>query len=196
MGVDHFIELNDARFRYQDWGDPEGPVVVFLHGVLLSADPYEVIVERISEGGRRVIALDQRGHGQSAHTGNYSWEAFVQDLAEFWAALDLGSVDVVGHSMGGNMACRFAALHSGSVRRLVLVDAPLAAEASPDGPAFWDAVAKLMPPDRWESPEAFIDRAMELFPRAERGAVWLPRVGGSSPERTVASTRSGCRTSP
>ena len=69
------------------------------------------------------------------------------------------------------MACRFAALHSGSVRRLVLVDAPLAAEASPDGPAFWDAVAKLMPPDRWESPEAFIDRAMELFPRAEREAV-------------------------
>ena len=128
MGADHFVDLNGARFRYQEWGDPSAPVVVFLHGVLLHAEPYEAIVERISAAGYRVLVLDQRGHGQSAHRDDYSWQAFVEDLAAFWTALDLGSVDVVGHSMGGNNACRFAALHPGAVRRLVLVDAPLAAE--------------------------------------------------------------------
>ena len=90
VGADHFLELNGARFRYQEWGDPSAPVVVFLHGVLLHAEPYEAIVERISAAGYRVLVLDQRGHGQSAHRDDYTWQAFVADLAAFWDALGLG----------------------------------------------------------------------------------------------------------
>ena len=67
----------------------------------MHAEPYEQIVEPISAAGYRVLVLDQRGHGQSAHDDDYSWQAFVDDLAAFWTALDLGCVDVVGHSMGG-----------------------------------------------------------------------------------------------
>ena len=67
VGGDHFVDLNGARFRYQEWGDPSSPVVVFLHGVLMHAEPYEQIVEPISAAGYRVLVLDQRGHGQSAH---------------------------------------------------------------------------------------------------------------------------------
>jgi pimeloyl-ACP methyl ester carboxylesterase len=173
VGVDHFIDLNGARFRYQEWGDPSAPVVVFLHGVLLHADPYELIVAPISSAGYRVLALDQRGHGQSAHLDDYSWQAFVDDLAAFWTAVDLESVDVIGHSMGGGNACRFAALHPGAVSRLVLVDEPLAAEPSEDEPGFWGNVAALMPPDRWESREAFIAAAARLFPRAQPKALAL-----------------------
>ncbi len=172
MGADHFLDLNGARFRYQGWGDPSAPVVVFLHGVLLHAEPYEAIVERISAAGRRVLVLDQRGHGQSAHFEDYSWPAFVEDLAAFWTALDLGSVDVVGHSMGGNNACRFAALHPRAVRRLVLVDASLAAAQSPDDPAFWDATARIGPPYP-SGRDGFIDQVAELFPRARRDALEL-----------------------
>jgi pimeloyl-ACP methyl ester carboxylesterase len=172
VGGDHFVELNGARFRYQEWGDPLAPVVVFLHGVFLHAEPYELIVEPISASGYRVLVLDQRGHGQSAHRDDYSWQAFVDDFAAFWAALDLGCVDVIGHSMGGNHACRFAALHPGAVRRLVLVDTPLAADPSPDEPAFWDATARigpLFPSGR----QGFIDQVAELFPRARHDALEL-----------------------
>ena len=172
VGADHFLELNGARFRYQEWGEPSAPVVVFLHGVLLHAEPYEAIVERISAAGYRVLVLDQRGHGQSAHRDDYTWQAFVADLAAFWDALGLGCVDVVGHSMGGNHACRFAAVHPGAVRRLVLVDAPLAADESPDEPAFWDATARIGPPYP-SGRQGSIDQVTELFPRARPDALEL-----------------------
>jgi pimeloyl-ACP methyl ester carboxylesterase len=53
---------------------------------------------------RRVIALDQRGHGASVRTPGYSFEAMRDDLLEFVDQLGLGTFLLMGHSMGGSVA--------------------------------------------------------------------------------------------
>ena len=46
---DVFVVLDGMRFRYRDWGDPSAEPIVFLHGVLVSADPYDMIAEQIAK---------------------------------------------------------------------------------------------------------------------------------------------------
>ena len=45
---DEFVVLDGLRFRYRDWGDVSADPIVLLHGVLMYADPYDAIAERIS----------------------------------------------------------------------------------------------------------------------------------------------------
>src|SRR5690242_11813861 len=77
---DEFVTLGALRFRFREWGDRDGETVVFLHGILMYADAYDAITERLSSTGRRVIVFDQRGHGQSEHADDYSWQSCEQDL--------------------------------------------------------------------------------------------------------------------
>ena len=134
---DEFVLLDGMRFRYRDWGDPSAEPMVFLHGVLLYADPYDMIAEQISDTGRRVIVLDQRGHGQTEHSDDYSWQSCEKDLERFWDALNLGTVDVIAHSWGVENACHLAAMRPDAVKRLVLVENLLGAAQSAEAPGFW-----------------------------------------------------------
>jgi esterase len=150
---------------------------VLLHGVLVYADPYDMIAEQISETGRRVIVLDQRGHGQTEHSDDYSWQSCEKDLERFWDALRLGTVDVIAHSWGAEHACHLAAMRPDAVKQLVLVDNPLGAALSADAEAFWAKAAELAPADGFESREEFIRLALRLFPRAQRDALALHSRG-------------------
>jgi pimeloyl-ACP methyl ester carboxylesterase len=71
-----------------------------------------------------VIALDQRGHGESewAKPPAYATENFAADLLGFIDALGLGRVTLVGHSMGGHNSMAFAAWHPDRLQALVIVD--------------------------------------------------------------------------
>ena len=75
-------------------------------------------------GEYRVLALDQRGRGESdwAPDGDYGAEAYVKDLEGFCEALKLDSFVLVGHSMGGRTGMLFTPHHPSMVRRLVVVD--------------------------------------------------------------------------
>jgi len=168
---DQFVVLDGLRFRYRECGDPAAEPVVLLHGVLMYADAYDAIAERISATGRRVIALDQRGHGQTDHSEDYSWESCEQDLEHFWDALHLGTVAVIAHSCGAEHASHLAAMLPDAVARLVLVDNPLGAELSAEAPAFWAMAAQLAPAEGFASPEDFVERAQRLLPRAEHDAL-------------------------
>jgi len=167
---DEFVALGGMRFRYREWGDPSAEPVVLLHGVLMYADPYDTIAERISETDRRVIVLDQRGHGQTEHSHDYSWESCEKDLERFWDVLDLGTVDVLAHSWGCEHACHLAAMRPDAVKRLVLVDQGFGV-ALADASAFWASAAQLAPADGLDSREAFVALAQRLFPRAQREAL-------------------------
>jgi len=72
--------------------------------------------------GFRVIALDQRGHGESEHASEYNMDALVADVAGWADAVGLSRFDVVGHSMGGVVGFCFAAKYPQRVGRLVIVD--------------------------------------------------------------------------
>jgi pimeloyl-ACP methyl ester carboxylesterase len=141
------------------------------------ADPYDTIAEQISETGRRVIVLDQRGHGQTAHSDDYSWQSCEKDLERFWDALSLGTVDVIAHSWGCEHACHLAAMRPDAVKRLVLFEQGFGVTPSAEAPAFWAAAAELAPEDGLESREGFIALAQGLFPRARRDALVLHSRG-------------------
>jgi len=174
---DEFVMLDRLRFRFRDWGDRSAEPVVFLHGVLVYADPYDAIAERICNSGRRVMVVDQRGHGQTDHSDDYTWQSCEHDLERFWDALHIGCVDVVAHSWGGEHACHLAALRPDAVKRLMVIDNPLGVAPSAEAPKFWVKAAELAPAGGFESREEFIGLAQRLFPRAQRDALALHSRG-------------------
>jgi pimeloyl-ACP methyl ester carboxylesterase len=174
---DEFVTLDGLRFRYREWGDASAEPVVFLHGVLMYADPYDRIAERIGSTGRRVIVLDQRGHGQTDHADDYTWKSCEQDLERLWNELELRTVDVVAHSWGAEHACHLAAMRPDAIKRLVIFDNPLGVGLSAESPAFWAAAAELAPPDGFASREEFIELAQRSFPRAQPDALTLHSRG-------------------
>jgi pimeloyl-ACP methyl ester carboxylesterase len=74
---------------------------------------------------RRVVAYDQRGHGDSTNTGDlatYTFDQLTADLAGLVDALRLARFDLLGHSMGGIISMRYVLAHPERVRSLVLMD--------------------------------------------------------------------------
>lgn len=127
--MDEWIELerDGVRLACRDFGGT-GPAVLFLSGLAGHSGEWERTATRLT-GSRRVLALDQRGHGRSERNPtDLSREAFVADVAHAVARLQLGAVALAGQSMGANTAFLTAAAHPELVERLVI------AESSPDGP--------------------------------------------------------------
>ncbi|KOV64249.1 alpha/beta hydrolase [Streptomyces sp. MMG1121] len=106
------------------WGPPDAPPVLLLHCRGADGADWTTVAERLAAppAPRRVYAPDLRGHGRSAWPGEYGVEAMSDDIRALLAALGLDSADVVGHSLGGLVACLLAQRHPGVVRRLVLED--------------------------------------------------------------------------
>jgi pimeloyl-ACP methyl ester carboxylesterase len=110
----------DLQLCISDWAGPE-PTVVLLHGFLEQSMAWDRVARRL---GRRVVAPDHRGHGRSGHVGDGGWYHFwdyVGDLDQLVEHLG-GPIDLVGHSMGGTIACLYAGARPEMVRRLVLVE--------------------------------------------------------------------------
>ncbi|MCX5441062.1 alpha/beta fold hydrolase [Streptomyces sp. NBC_00063] len=95
-----------------------------LHALGEDATDWEAVVPALARR-RRVYAPDLRGHGRSDWPGDYSLELMQADVLRFLDALGLGSVDLIGHSMGGIVAYLLAEDHPQRVRRLVLEDVPI-----------------------------------------------------------------------
>jgi pimeloyl-ACP methyl ester carboxylesterase len=104
----HFVTTTDGgRIHVVEAG--QGPPIVLVHGITLGVGIW-VRQFRGLAGTHRVIAIDQRGHGQSiAGTDGYRFERLADDLVEVLAALDVRNAVVVGHSLGG-MVLQQAAL--------------------------------------------------------------------------------------
>jgi pimeloyl-ACP methyl ester carboxylesterase len=119
-----FIELAGRRFHYLDRGTAGWPAVILLHGFNQTCHSWDEFAPRLADDGFRVVALDQRGHGDSdpARDGDYGREAMADDVARLADALALERIAVVGMSMGAVHATLAATRHSARVRALVLVD--------------------------------------------------------------------------
>jgi 3-oxoadipate enol-lactonase len=109
------------------------PAVVCVHGFCQSAAYWEPTLERLAQFGARGIAVDLPGFAQSANNpGPYTMEGLADALARFLDGRKLGSVVLVGGSMGGVVAQHFALGHPGRALRLLLV-ATGAYTADPEG---------------------------------------------------------------
>jgi esterase len=120
---DGFIEVGGVRLHYVDWGTPEQPPVLLLHGGSAHAHWWDFVVPHLAER-YRCVALDLRGHGESGWpaTLDYGLAAHAGDVAALVDALALRGVAVVGHSFGGFVAMVYAQHASRQLSALVIVD--------------------------------------------------------------------------
>ena len=169
MHRDHTLRLHGSRFHYTEWGAPSTPPVVMLHGVTGHARTWDDEARALADR-YRVLALDQRGHGDSdpAPEGDYSTNALVDDLAAFVETLALPPIRLVGLSLGGRVAIAFAARHEAAVERLVVVD--IGPELAPAGVG---RVGMLMggSPERFASMEEALAYTRSANPRYQDAAL-------------------------
>ena len=131
--VPRFVETRAGRFAYHEVGPSGGagdapdaraaPPLLLLHGFSGHRDDFIGVMPFLADG-RRVIALDQRGHGDSVSgpgAAGYSFEQLVADLLAVLDALGIERIDLLGHSVGGMVALRFALAYPERVRSLVFV---------------------------------------------------------------------------
>ena len=114
------------RMAYLDVAPAEarGETVLLLHGKNFSAAYWADTIRALTAAGHRVIAPDQIGFGKSSKPARYqfSFHQLATDTAALLDALGVERVAVVGHSMGGMLATRFALMFPERTTRLVLVN--------------------------------------------------------------------------
>lgn len=103
---------------------PNGKVVVLLHGKNFSAAYWEPTIRSLMQAGYRVVAPDQIGFGKSSKPVgyHYSFNELAGNTRALLAAAGVSNSIVVGHSMGGMLAVRYALLFGDKTERLALVD--------------------------------------------------------------------------
>lgn len=105
-------------------GDAAAAPLIALHGWRDNAASFELLAPLLPQA--RVIALDFPGHGlsspRSSEAHYYVW-SYIADVVALADSLQLPSFDLLGHSMGGAVACLFAALYPERVKNLLLLDA-------------------------------------------------------------------------
>jgi len=117
------VVVQGLRLSFLEWGHAGRPTLCFLHGGSAHAHWFDRVTPTFTDRFH-VIALDQRGHGESewAKPPAYATENFAADLRGFVDALGLARVTLIGHSMGGHNSMSFAAWHPDRVQALVIVD--------------------------------------------------------------------------
>ena len=110
--------------HYRDQGQRDGKPVIFLHGSSGSLHVFEPLIGQLG-GGYRFISYDHPGHGLTGpHPANdYSYAGYTQILDLVRSKLDVDRFVLVGHSMGGWIAWRYAAEHPEAVDALILISA-------------------------------------------------------------------------
>jgi non-heme chloroperoxidase len=121
MSVNVVEVSNGVRLPYVERGSQSGVPVVMLHGYTDSWRSFEPVLPRLPQWVH-ALALTQRGHGDADRPATgYGAHDFASDVAAFMDALDLGRAVIVGHSMGGYIAQRFAMEYPERLLGLMLV---------------------------------------------------------------------------
>lgn len=119
-----YVPVTGGKVYYATYG--AGAPLVLLHGGLMTIEAFGPVLDRLAET-RQVIAIEAQGHGRTGPLDRpMSYSAMAADVAEVIRTLGLGSVDVVGYSMGGSIGLRLAIEHPEAVKRLVVASAPYA----------------------------------------------------------------------
>ncbi len=103
----------------------QGQPLIILHGLFGQSDNWNTLAKRFAESGYRVFTIDQRNHGLSPHSDEWSYEAMAHDLKEFIDYHNLQNPILLGHSMGGKTVLFFELLYPNiSVKNIVVDIAP------------------------------------------------------------------------
>lgn len=117
-----FVDLAGTRLRVWEWGNPEDPVVVCLHGAFDHGRMFDELAPRVASLGYHVAAVDHRGHGDSARLfSGQVFRAAGVDVARLAAHYDQ-SVGIIGHSMGSAIGLGVSATWPERIRWMVSLD--------------------------------------------------------------------------
>ena len=99
-----------------------GKPVVILHGLFGMLDNWQTFAKKLESKDYMVFLIDQRDHGKSPHTNDFSYPLLSDDLYHFLEDNWIHEVILIGHSMGGKSAIQFTSDHSSIVSKLIVVD--------------------------------------------------------------------------
>jgi pimeloyl-ACP methyl ester carboxylesterase len=111
------------RLHYVDWGNPAAPPLLLVHGGQDHCRNWDWVAQRLRQDWH-IIAPDLRGHGDSQWSpdGNYSMAACLYDLDQLVHQQQLAPVTLIAHSLGGNIALRYAGVYPEKVKKLVAIE--------------------------------------------------------------------------
>ena len=120
------LSLAQGRLAALSWGRADAPTWLALHGWLDNAASFTRLAPLLVEAlDIRIVALDFRGHGHSAHAaqgGDYALWDYCHDVLDAMESLELEQTCLLAHSMGAAVACLLAASLPECVERLTLID--------------------------------------------------------------------------
>jgi pimeloyl-ACP methyl ester carboxylesterase len=163
------LDVDGLTFHYVDWGGAASPLVM-LHGLSGHARTWDHTAAALSDR-YHVVALDQRGHGDSDWAPEYGLRPMARDLLGFLDALEVREVTLMGLSMGGLVSFVFAAAHPERVARMVIMD--IGPEIAPAGSA--NVASSLAAQDTFRSQDEAFAHARAANPRPT-GATLRHRV--------------------
>ena len=102
------IDTGGLQIAVHEWGDAAAEPLFLVHGGFDFARTYDVFAPKLAAAGWRVVAWDQRGHGDSDHAALYSWDGDVRDAMAVMDAVSQRPAPVVGHSKGGSLMVQLA----------------------------------------------------------------------------------------
>jgi pimeloyl-ACP methyl ester carboxylesterase len=111
------------RLHYVDWGNSDKPPLLLLHGGRDHCRNWDWTADALRDAWH-VIAPDLRGHGDSQWSpdGSYTMAGYIYDLAQLIHQQRLAPVAIVAHSLGGNIALRYAGIYPEAVAKLVAIE--------------------------------------------------------------------------
>ncbi len=118
-----YVEVNGLRFHFLDYGGEGKRPMLCLHGGGAHAHWFDLVAAEFTRD-HHVLALDLRGHGDSAWAEPpiYTYAEYVDDLGKVIEALDLRDFVLMGHSMGGMVSLLYTSGRPQRVRSLIIVD--------------------------------------------------------------------------
>lgn len=132
----HYVNISGLQIHYLEWNPESSKTILLLHGWLDHAEAWRETLNRVASLEYRIIVPEQRGHGKSGHLpayDHYHFPDYVADMQAFIDHLDLKSLIIIGHSMGGSIATLLCGVAAIPCSRLILIEGMGPAHEEPDG---------------------------------------------------------------
>ena len=157
---DEWVTVDGLSFHYRDWGGSGQPLLL-LHGLASTCHIWDMVAPLLAED-HAVIALDLRGHGESAKpTEGFDFASVSQDVLGVINHLGGPAPVVVGHSWGGSVALDLAVRAPGSFQGMAWIDGGMI-DVSARYSSVEDAKLEMSPPDfSGVKLESFIERVLD-----------------------------------
>lgn len=119
----HYFYSQRLKLHYVDWGNPDKPLIVLVHGGRDHARNWDWVALALRDE-YHVVVPDLRGHGDSewAQGSEYAMVEYVVDLAQMLSQLDAFPATLIGHSLGGGIVLQYSGVYPEKVAKVVAIE--------------------------------------------------------------------------